>query len=72
MKKQKISEQSIINELNSVFEVDPESNKRCLSMIRAQCCPSCSFFEQCQCQAFDWILYDYDVDINGDLQIHLL
>ena len=21
---------------------------------------------------FDWILYDYDVDINGDLQIHLL
>ena len=72
MKKQKVSEQSIINKLNSVFGVDPESDKSCLSMIRAKCCSSCSFFEQCQYQAFDWILYDYDVDINGDLQIHLL
>ena len=70
MKKQKIREQNIIDKLNSAFGVDPESNKRCLAMIRSQRCPSCSFFEQCQYQAFDWILYDYDVDNNGDLEIH--
>lgn len=64
MEKIKLTEEEILQKLESVFGKDP-SNYDCLRCIKMHACDSCSAFED-SCYAnvgtFDWLDEPYEVD----------